>query len=422
MMEILKMLLEKNPQVSDYKINVCKKESYELFYVKGSLETVRATDTCDRDVTVYVDHDGFRGDALFSVYPADNAETMEKKVAEAVRNALLIRNAPYSLPQAEEGSFTLDSNLGQGDMASLCQQMADQVFAAGAGGDGSLNSVEIFLNHYVQSVCNSRGLCKTQDSYDAMVEAIPTWNGDRESVELYEQYNFSALEPETLFREIADKMTAVKARYEAQKPGFALDCPVVLHRQELAELFGNFAQDLNYATVYGHGNLFKKGDRVQDAPQGDAVTLTMKGHVPGMVTSACFDSDGMSLGEVTLIDQGLVKNYYGSNRFGQYLNEAPTGNLRCLCVAPGTAGLPQGPYLEVLSMSGLQTDFFNDYLGGEIRLALYHDGEKALPVTGISFAGSLKDVLNRIRLSADTEIFDGYQGPASAVLTGVKIF
>ena len=424
MMEILKKLLGENPQVSDYKINVCKKESFELFYVKGKLETVRSTDTCDREVTVYADHDGFRGDAVFSVYPADNAETIQKKVAEAAAHALLIRNAPYALPQAETGDYTLPSNLTPS--ADLCQQIADEVFAANQEEGGSLNSVEIFVNHYVESVCNSRGLSKTQDRYDAMVEAIPTFNGDKESVELYEQYNFSAHSPEALRAEIAEKMAAVKARYEAQKPDFPMDCKVVLHRQELSELFTNFAQDLNYATVYGHGNLFHKGDKVQENPTGDPITLTMKGQVPGMVTSSSFDSDGMTLGEVTLIEKGEVKNYYGSNRFGQYLEETPSGSLRCLCVAPGTGkceDLKGKPFLEVLAMSGLQVDLFNDYVGGEIRLARYHDGQGAiLPVTGISVAGKLKEVLNSIVFAPELAVFDGYQGPDAAVLSDMKIF
>ena len=48
--------LNNNPRVSDYKINLKQKESYESFYVKGKLETVRCTDTCDKIVTVYVVH------------------------------------------------------------------------------------------------------------------------------------------------------------------------------------------------------------------------------------------------------------------------------------------------------------------------------------------------------------------------------
>ena len=418
-------LLQANGAVSDYKINLLKKESYELFYVKGRLETVRSTDTCDRQVTVYADHDGFRGDGQFYVYPFDTEESLQAKIREALDNALLIRNAPYTLPAGETGEYTLDSNLGSEPMPQLAEKIGQAVFAANTLEGGSLNSVEIFLNRYTGTVCNSRGLCKTQHYYTAMVEAIPTFNGSKESVELYEQYNFSNWDEDALIAEIAGKMQDVKARYEAVKPDFSLDCPVVLHKLELNDLFSSLSYDLNYATVYSHSNLFKKGDRLQKHLQGDGITVTMKGAAPGSVASARFDGDGLALGEITLVKDGLVENYYGSNRFGQYLGETPTGSLGCLCVGTGSASLEElagKPWLEVISMSGLQVDFFNDYVGGEIRLACYHDGSRTLPVTGISISGKLDSVLDHIRLSRSTDVFDGYLGPDFAILQQLKIF
>ena len=418
-------LLEKEPQLSGYKINLCKKESFELFYVKGTLETARCTDTCDRQVTVYVDHDGCKGDAQFFVYPSTTPAQLEEKLHTAVQNALLIRNAPYELPAGETGEYDLHSNFEEQPMPALAQRIADAVFSANALEGGSLNSVEVFVNHYTETVVNSRGLHKVQHRYDAMVEAIPTFNGDRESVELYEQYNSSALDLEALTAEISGKMQEVKARYEAVKPDFPMDCRVVLNKLELHDLFWAIANDLNYATVYSHAGLLHKGDLLQKQPGGDAITIRMQGAAEGNINSACFDGDGMALGQITLVEEGKAVNYYGSNRFGQYLGEEPTGNLGCLCVAPGTVaedGLSGEPYLEIISMSGLQVDFFNDYLGGEIRLAYYHDGSSLRPVTGISVSGKLQDVLNTLRLSEKTAIHDGYMGPAKAVLSGMKIF
>ena len=68
MMNIIE-LLKKNERVDEYKINLNQKESYELFFVKGKLETTRRTNTCDKEVTVYVNHGEFKGDSSFIVYP-----------------------------------------------------------------------------------------------------------------------------------------------------------------------------------------------------------------------------------------------------------------------------------------------------------------------------------------------------------------
>ncbi len=414
--------LKANPKVSGYKINIHNKESYELFFVKGRLETVRCTDTCDKEVTIYTDHGGYKGDAQFFLYPSTTAQQISERIEEAVEKALLIKNQGYTLPGPETGEFAVESNFSDYAPADLAAVIAKAVFDANEMERGSLNSVEVFLNKHTETVMNSRGLNKTQVHYDAMVEAIPTYNGEKQSVELYEQYNFASLDLDGLHREIAEKMEQVKARYEAVKPDFSMDCVCVLNRQELSALFESIAKNLNYASVYTHSNLFAKGDAIQKAPAGDLIGITMTGAVKGSVRSAKFDSDGMTLGSIRLVEGGKAVNYYGSNRFGQYLGEVPTGSLPCMLVDAGTAGTPAGKYLEVVSMSGLQVDFHNDYIGGEVRLAYYHDGTNIIPVTGISISGKLQEVLANIRLSGQTTVFGGYCGPDKAILSRMRIF
>ena len=417
--------LKNNPRVSDYRISLSAKESYESFYVKGRLETVRCTDTCDKIVTVYVDHDDFKGDSPFYVYPSTTEAELDQLIEKAVEKALLLNNKMYQLPENETGEFAVESNFSADTLPQLSAKIAEAVFSANTLKNADLNSVEIFVNRRTDTVCNSRGIHKTQVRYDAMVEAIPTYNGEAQSVELYQQYNFSAFDAGTVANEIAEKLQEVKARAAAVKPDFAITCPVVLNKQELGELFGSISHDLNFATVYAHAGLFHKGDQIQTAPTGDTITITMAGSLPGNIRSACFDSDGMALTATKIVENGKAIAYYGDNRFGQYLEEAPTGNLRCIQVDTGSvqeADLKAAPYLDVRSMSGLQVDFFNDYIGGEIRLAYYWDGEKTIPLTGISITGSLKQVLSSIRLSAQSAVEDGYCGPEKAILHDMKIF
>ena len=414
--------LNADARVSGYKINMHQKESYELFFVKGKLETLRRTNTCDKEVTVYADHDEYKGDAQFYVYPSTTLEQLKALITEAVDKALLIENQAYTLPAGETGDYVVPSNFADYAPADLAAKVAQGVFGANDMEHASLNSVEIFVNKHTETVCNSCGLLKTQLRYDAMVEAIPTYNGEKQSVELYEQYNFGTLDEAALHREIGEKMAQVKARYEAVTPDFPLEGPCVLHAQELENLFRSIANNLNNASVYSHTNLFRKGDAIQKNRTGDPIGITMAGQAPGSVRSAKFDSDGLSLGSIRLVEDGKAVNYYGSNRFSQYLGEVPTGNLPCCLVDPGTAKTPEGSWLEVLSMSGLQVDFYNDYIGGEVRLACYHTGGKEIPVTGISISGKLSQVLAGIRLSRDVTTFGGYYGPDTAILGDMQIF
>ena len=424
-MKMITQMLQDNSRVSDYKINLHRKESAELFFVKGKLETVRCTDTCDKEVTVYVRHDEFVGDARFFVYPSTTQDQLKSLIEEAVEKALLIRNAAYDLPGNQTGSYQVASNFAEADRMDLAMQVSQAVFAANTLENASLNSVEVFINRHTETVCNSRGVDKTQVRYDAMLETIPTYTDDKQSVELYHQYNFSAMDLDAIAGEITCKLQEVKARSEAVTPDAIPACNVILQELEVSELFHSMASDLNYAAVYSRSNLFQKGDDIQKDPTGDKIGITMAGSHPGCVRSAMFDSDGLSLGSQRIVENGKAVAYYGSNRFGQYLGETPTGELCCLIADAGSLdkdALAAAPYLQVLSMSGLQVDFYNDYIGGEVRLAYYHDGETCRPVTGISISGKLSQVLASIRFSKEAITYDSFCGPRSAVLEQMTIF
>ena len=417
--------LNAHKDLSGYKINLERTESYELFFVKGALETVRNTDNTDREVTVYVDHGEYRGHASFHVYPSTTEGDLDRLIDEAVQKARLIDNPRYELPRGETGDYTINSNFSAWDASEVCARIANTVFAANTLDVTSLNAVEVFLNRITETVVNSSGLHKTQHLYRAMVEAIPTATAGGESVELYEQYNFNALDVQELYREIADKLTQAKDRHDAKRLEITGVERVILNAQELKELFWNFADDLDYGTVYSHHNVFKKGDALQTAPEGDRLGITLCASYPGSAASRAFDRDGVCLTRCRIIDSGRAIAYHGSNRFGQYLDEAPTGILPVLKLDAGSASeadLTAAPYLEIVSMSGIQTDFYSDYVGGEIRLAYWHDGQTIRPVTGVSVSGKLSEVLNHIRFSKDCTLLGSYYGPKKAIIEGFNIF
>ena len=416
--------LKNDPQVSDYKVNAHRKESYELFFVKGKLETVRCTDNTDKEVTVYVRHGEFMGDSTFFVYTSTTEQQLKELIGEAVQKALLINNPAYTLPEGQTGTYEVKSNISEEEMTDVARQVAEAVFEANSRENCALNSVEVFINRHTEQVMNSRGLDKKQVRYDAMLETIPTYNGSDRSVELYHQYNFGAMDQGRIKQEILQKLMEVQGRYEAQTPEKLCTDQVLLNIQEVATLYMEYAYDLNYGSVYSHSNLFKKGEAIQKEPAGDLLGVTMAGQAEGCVRSAQFDSDGMALGSVRLIDQGKALNYFGSNRYGQYLNEQPTGMLSCLCADAGTLDETQlqEEYLEVVSMSGLQVDLYNDYIGGEVRLAYLHSQGEVTPVTGISISGTLSQVMESIRFSKNTGIYNGYVGPEKALLSNMKIY
>lgn len=416
-------ILKSTSGISDWRVNTVRTESTELFFVHKNLETVRSTDTTDIKVTVYVLHDGRLGEATFSVYASYDDEKIAEEIEKAKKKANIIGNQPYSLPVNEVGEYVAPSNFADYSPRALASLISDACFEADNVDGGSINALEIFVYKDTVSVENSRGIDKTQIKYRAMVEAIPTFNGD-ESVELYEQYNFTEFDRALVVEEIAKKMCEVKDRYLAKAPEGKLSCPVVLDTPELEQLFGNFIGNLNFSAVYQHSNAFGIGDDIQKDAKGDRLTLTMCGTVKGSVRSSAFDGDGVTLVDKKIIENGKAVALWGGTRYAQYLGEAPTGNLGCMKVECGTltdADKTSAPYFRCASMSGLQVDIYNDYIGGEVRLGYYFNGEREVPVTGISISGKLSVALANMRLSSDETTYESYNGPKCAIFDGIEI-
>lgn len=421
--ELLKKLLGENKEVSDYKINFVGTESSELFFVGKKLETARATDVCDILVTVYKDHDGKKGESAFSVYESMTEADLKEKIAAAVTRAKLVSNEPYDIVSGKIAQRDVPSNFSDYDPKELAALIAKAVQKADLLVSGAINALEIFVYRHETKVLNSKGVDVTEIKYDAMIEAIPTWNENGESVELYEAYRFTEFDEAEIIAEINEKMREVRDRRHAAKPAEKIEADVVLNMQEAGELFSELAGDLNYASVYSHLNLHKLGEDLQHG-DGDKITITMKGEMKGSDYSAAFDSDGFELADKTIVENGKVTGYYGMNRFAAYLGEKPTGNLRCVGVNAGTLSddeLEKTTYLECISLSGLQLDLYNDYIGGEIRLAYLHKDGKTIPVTGISVSGRLSNVLSSIRLSDKVKVRRNYGGPYKVLLKGMEI-
>ncbi len=398
--------------------------SHEMFFVGKKVETVRATETTETQVTAYVKNaDGSLGDSTFPVYASMDEKALELALLKALSRAKLVHNQPYELVTGGVEKYEIESDIKGADASEVAMRVADAVFAAKMVEGGSINALEIFVVEQNTRVRLSTGLDKTQKSYRISIEAIPTHTDEKESVELYEWYELTSLNYADITREISEKMKEVRDRHEAVK-GEPQVIDVALRPAEIADLVESLAREFSYGAKYTHRNAFELGDDLQEGRYGDPLTVTMKAKVEGSVHSAAFDSDGVTLKDRVVIKDGKAVALWGGTRFGQYLGEKQeniSGALGCVSVESGSAKNHSGKYLEAASLSGLQLDIYNDYIGGEIRLAYLHDGDKVTPITGISMSGKLSEVLPSLTLTADKVTRGGYEGPSRMFLKGMQI-
>lgn len=417
-------LFKENKKLDGFKVYTCLSETSELFFVHKKLETVRHTNVSDVKATVYVKHDDFFGQADFSVYASNTDDEIKAKIEMGYQNALLVNNKPFKLAEGEINEYKSDSNFNDYSLNELAGLISEAVFKADTYKDGGINALEIFVTKKTITVENSNGLRKTELLYDTMIEAIPTWNGSDESVELYEQYHVGYLDPDDITNEIKNKMEEVHARFEAKKPKEKLQGNIILRVEGISSIVNTILSNANYGSIYTHQNLYNINDSIQKSDSCDKLSVKLVGNLKGSVYSSFFDSDGISLTEQEIIKDGIIVNGFGSNKLCQYMNKPVTGMLPCELVKEGSLSneeLYKEPYLECVSLSGIQIDQYNDYIGGEIRLGYYFDGNKKYPVTGISFSGKLSDALNTIRLSKNRVLRGSYYGPDLALISKMEI-
>lgn len=423
MMTKIKTILESFKDVTYYQVTKNKQERYELYFVHKNLETARSVNTTNYKVTVFNLHDDGLGQASFTVFASDSDEEIKTKISDAILTAKLINNKPYRLPEKEELEIPNESNIESYGLKEAAKIISEACFKADNKENGGINALEVFVTKKEIEIINSNGLDKKETTYDAFVEAIPTWNNENESVELYESFKFDELDPKKITLRLLDKMQEVELRSKATKPKEPLNVKVALKPLEASEFFDELTYEVNANVVYSHSNKYKIGDKLQTSKTADPLYVIKRGVLKGSAYSKHFDDDGTNTIDTEVISKGTYVNMFGNNRYSSYLKMKPTGTLPNIEVKPGSLDLTtlDEDYFECVSLSGLQLDIYNDYIGGEIRLGYLHTKDGIKPLTGISFSASISEVLNNMKLSTEVVQEEYYLGPKIVLLDKVKI-
>lgn len=431
MTDQIRTILAQYPAISDWNLKITKTCSSELFYVGKRLETNRAADTENYELTIYVDQDGQRGASAFSVAAYMTETELREKIEENIYAAGFAMNPWYSLPVPANAVIPKSaSNIPALTLKTAAELVSDAVFAADHFADGYLSATEIFLTETTQRILNSQGVDVSATTYGGAVELIPSWEKGEEEVEIYHMLRFESLDAADITAQVEEQLLLAKARFEAKPLHEVLDpakAPkVIIQDEEAGEIFQYFVYDLTYMQKYQKSNKFELGDDVQgENVTGTRLNLTMAPYVKNAFGSAFFDTDGVILNETPLIKDGVAVGRFGPWRFGYYLGEkTPAGALPITKVEPGTktfTEMAKEPYLRCVTFSGIQVEPNSGYFGGEVRLGFYFDGEKEIPVTGFSISGDLNVSRGTMVYSQETVTTRFYHGPKYLEIRDMKL-
>ena len=424
--EEIRKLLAENPEVSAWEISETVNEGKQLYYVLKNLETSRAVNVEDIAVTVYHDFDGFRGSSSFTVTANDSEESIRSKIASCVSKAGQGKNPWYPLAEVSE-NICIRKQLDEPVIESI-KKVADEVFSADHFENSSLNATEIFgdVNHI--RFLNSNGVDHSYDRTSLFIETIPSYISPTDEYELYYSQNDGSFAPSGLKETIETELKNVKYRAEAVKLS-DIEIPegieIHIKNDMLGRLMMNFAQELSYQTHYFHGNHYNVGDEISPKP----FTVTMKGVEEGALSSSPIDGNGMKLGQTDIIRDGKAVSLWGDLRFGTYMKqENITGSYPVMVLdgyTPASQEQMKKPHITIMNMSSPQLDSNSGYFGGEVRLALYENGDQIIPLTGFSFSGNIYETIKTADFSEEKAFintrFLSFKGPKYMILKGMAL-
>jgi len=422
MIKQLSKALTASKSITGWLIDETSTHATQAFYVMQKLETTRLVDTREYYVTVYKEFtDGsvaYTGSSSFTLSHALTAKELEAKIEEAAFSASLVKNKQYNLVEGTK-KRSWNQKPFPYEPLDLLDKVASTFFME-TEAHLRFNSFELFHTTVTNHIVSSRGVDYKKTLQRLNIEAIPSYDGSENKVELYRFYNYSKIDFELFRSDAQAALSDVTARYAAKAIKDVSKVDVVLKDEDLHSLFENLIEDYSYEGVYRKMTDKVIGDPIQKDVVGEYLNIDLQ---PSSKEDA-FDRDGVLLSPIKIIDNGVIANYYGSNQYAQYLGIKPSGNMPMIFVAKGKskyAAMKRKPHLEIIALSGIQIDMYSHYIGGEVRLAIYFDGKEYHPVSGFSFSGNIDKCLSNLSLSKKTVAIKGYEGPKYILLKDMDI-
>ncbi|HEY2013569.1 MAG TPA: metallopeptidase TldD-related protein [Bryobacteraceae bacterium] len=351
-------------------------------------------------------------------YTSDlSPEGIEHMVNSAIELADITTEDPHaSLPDPDEfGSIPGDLGLFSPDVEGLATELkidtAKRAEEAALSADPRIfNSEGASFDTHVGShiFANSRGFAGQYRSSYCTLSTVPVAR-EGESMERDYWYTmargFAGLEsPEAVGRMAA--MRALRrlnpVKMETQK------VPVVFEPRTARTLLDNLFEAVHGMSIYRHESFLagKLGEKVAS----DDLTVVDDSTIPGLFGTSPFDDEGVPSRRTVIIERGVLKSYllntYAARKLGMKTTGSAsrglTGNAGIghgnFFIEKGVqtpeqivAGIPNGFYVTELMGFGVNI-VTGDYSRGAAGLWI-RNGELAFPVSEVTIAGNLKDML-----------------------------
>ena len=414
----------------DAECTISEGDEFSASVRMGEVETLKEAGSRGAGLRVLI------GRRMGSSYTSDlTPEGIRHMVRSAIDLASVTTEDPHAgLPDADElGSIKGDLRLFSEDVAGLPAELkidsAKRAEAAALAFDPRITNSEggsFDSNIGGRVFANSRGFIGAYRSTYCSISAVPVaiQNGAMERDYWFTMArDFAGLEdPESVGRIAAERairrLGAVKV--ETQR------VPVIFEPRVARTLLGNLFEAVEGRSIYRQASFLagKLGEKIAD----ERITLIDDGTIPHLFGSQPFDDEGVPTRRTPVIEKGVLKSYLLNTYTARKLGLKTTGNASRGIT--GNAGIGHGNFfLEAGDKSpeemirGVRNGFYvteligsgvnivtGDYSRGAVGLWV-RDGELAFPVSEVTIASTLQEMLNNVaEIGSDLE----FRGSVSA--------
>lgn len=346
---------------------------------------------------------------------------MEEMVRSSLDLARITTEDPFAgLPDPEEfGAFSGDLSLYDPAIAELDTDW--KIAQARRAEDVALsadpriqNSEGAGFDSYTgtRAFANSSGFSGSYRTSSCGLSVVPVAKGENGAMERDYWQSASRRATGIESAEEVGRRAAARAlrRLNARKVA-TQKAPVIFEPRTARSLLGEILDAVTGGAIYRHASFLagKLGEKVAS----ESLTVIDDGTLPGLFGSSPFDDEGVRSRRTVVIDRGVLKSYLLNTYYARKLGLKTTGNAsRGL---GGNAGVGNGNFyidagvvteeamiaqvrqgLYVTELIGATANTVTgDYSSGAAGMWI-ENGELAYPVSEITIAGNLMQMLNQL--------------------------
>jgi PmbA protein len=306
--------------------------------------------------------------------------------------------------RAEEVALAADPRITNSEGASFDSYLGSRVFANSLGFTGEYRTSSCGLS--VVPVAKQNG--SMERDY---------WSSSARQVSRVES-------PEEVGRRAAER--ALRRLNPRKVP--TQKVPVIFESRTARNLLGDLFDAVDGGAIYRHASFLagKLGEKIAS----ETLTIIDDATMPGLFGSSPFDDEGVTSRRTVVIERGVLKSYLLNAYTARKLGLKTTGNAsRGLAgaagVGPGNFYVEAGSRSELDLIAGVRQGFYvteligasantvtGDYSSGAAGLWI-ENGELAYPVSEITIAGNLKQMLMNVeQIASNLEFRSSIASPA----------